>query len=62
MAPLAAKCALDLGCAARFAGQPDRARRRFNGARREFQRLRMDAWAERAAREIASSFGAEVGG
>ena len=61
MAPLVAKCALDLGCVARLAGEPDRARRRLDAARREFQRLRMDAWAERAAREIASSVGAEIG-
>jgi class 3 adenylate cyclase/tetratricopeptide (TPR) repeat protein len=59
MAPLAAKCALDLAMIERKAGQPALARRYADQAIAEFRRLGMAAWAERMIREFgAASFAA----
>lgn len=50
MAPLVAKCALDLAMLERRAGRPALAHQHFNQALRGFRRLKMPSWIERAMR------------
>jgi len=50
MAPLVAKCSLDLAVLERQAGRPALAHQHFSQALRGFRRLKMASWSERAKR------------
>lgn len=50
MAPLVAKCSLDLAVLERQAGRPALAHQHFSQALRGFRRLKMASWSERAMR------------